>query len=576
MRELASLSGRETNGDLVRELTGGRLLRRCTVRHRTRTAAAVLLLSGHQAAEALVPVMIGVIVDRAVGGGAVWTLVWWVLVLGLLFACLTTFWRIGARHLVVAMQRETHQLRLEVVGRVLDPRGQRTGMRAGEVLQVATSDAERAAVVLEVVSLGTAAVVALAVSAVSLLTIDVPLGICVLVGVPVLVAGLQLLSPLLTRRAAAAQETAAETTALATDLVRGVRALRGIGAADSAADAYRASSRQTLRASLRAATTNGVYLGITTAVSGLFLAVVAGFAGWLALDGAITIGELITVVGLAQFIAEPVRILGMAGQMLARARASAARLVRVLTAPPVVVPGTRTEVPRPGVRLAGVGYRTLAGLDLEVVPGETVGVVGHDQRDTDALLDLLSGTVPSGGYEGRVEVGGVPVADLDLATLRRTILVEQHDVALFEGTLRANLAAAGAPGGVPAAVTAAAAGDIVAGHPDGLDQPVTDRGTTLSGGQRQRIGLARALAADAPVLVLHEPTTAVDAVTEETVARGLAALRADATTLLVTASPALLATADRVVVLDGGRVVATGTHAELAETDARYRAAVLR
>ena len=538
----------------------------------------MLLLAGHQSAEALVPVFIGAIIDRAVGTGDFSALLVWMAGLGVLFAVLTTFWRWGARHLVVAEQRETHRLRIEVVERVLDPRGQRTGMRAGEVLQVATSDAERAAGVLEAGLMAVAAFVALAVSAVSLLAIDVPLGLAVLVGVPVLVAGLQLLGPRLTRRAADAQAAAGETTALATDLVRGVRALRGIGARASAADAYRASSRTALRASLRAATTGGAYEGLTAAVSGLFLAAVAGLAGWFALDGRISIGELITVVGLAQFIAEPVRLLGIAGQIVAQARASAERLGRILTATPVLAPGSRTDVPGAGVALSEVSYRTLDRLTLRVGAAETVGVVCHDQRDCDALLALLAGTVPAGEYRGSLVVGGVPAAELALPVLRGMVLVEQHDVALFEGTLRDNLNAGAAHGWLrlEAAVRAAATEDIVASHPAGLGRPITDRGTTLSGGQRQRIGLARALAADPPVLVLHDPTTAVDAMTEERIAQGIAALRAGASTLLLTTSPALLAITDRVVVLDAGRVVAEGTHEDLADSVERYRSEVLR
>lgn len=542
-------------------------------------AAGVLLLCVHQLSEALVPVMIGVIIDQAVGPGNVSALLIWVAVLAALFTGLSMAWRFGARNLVVAMQREMHQLRIEVVDRVLDPRGQRTGMRSGEVLQVATSDAERAADVLQAGSLAPAAITALAVSAVSLLTIDVPLGLAVLIGTPVLVGGIQVLSPLMTKRAAAAQAAGGETTALATDLVRGVRALRGIGAQNSAADTYRASSATALRASLRAATTNGVYQGAATAASGLFLAGISGFAGWLAIEGRLTIGELVTVVGLAQFIAEPVRILAYCGQAIATARGSAGRLVRVLTAPHVVVPGEWTgPLPDGGVRLEDVSYRTLTGVSLELGAAETVGVVGYDPRDCDALLELLSGGVPASEYEGRVLVGGMPAEELDLATIRRAVLVEQHDVALFEGTLRSNLQTGGdrAPDELAAAVLAAAVDDFVAAQPEGLDHPVTDRGTTLSGGQRQRIGLARAFAADPPVLVLHEPTTAVDTVTEERIAEGLTDLRGTTATLLITSSPALLTTADRVVVLDEGRVVATGTHAELADTDTRYQQAVLR
>lgn len=553
------------------ELTGGRLLRRSFRRHRGRLTAATLLLCGHQTAEALVPVMIGVLIDQAVGTGDVGRLLLWLAVLAALFVGLTLCWRFGARLGVVADQRENHQLRIEVVRRVLDPRGQRTGLRAGEILQIATSDAERAMNAMHALGFATAAATALAVAAVSLLTINVPLGLAVLIGVPVLVAGLQVLSPLLTRRAAAAQEAAGQTTALATDLVRGVRALRGIGAMDSAATTYRESSRTTLRASLRAATTNGVYEGTTGAVSGLFLAAVAGFAGWLALDGTITIGQLITVVGLAQFVAEPVRLLAHAGQMVADARASADRLAKVLSAPVVLTPGSTTgPLPTPGVTLENVGYRDLTDFSLTVGPGEIVGVVGYAERDCDALVELLSGTVPPGEHTGGLMVGGVPAPELDLATSREHVLVEHHDVALFEGTLRSNLLAEDP---MPA-VRAAAADDVV--DAVGLDHPVTDRGTTLSGGQRQRIGLARALAAEPPVLVLRDPTTAVDAVTEERIAAGIAELRGSSSTVLITSSPALLAIADRVVVVADGRITATGTHAELSEQDARYREMVLR
>jgi putative ABC transport system ATP-binding protein len=207
-------------------------------------------------------------------------------------------------------------------------------------------------------------------------------------------------------------------------------------------------------------------------------------------------------------------------------------------------------------------------------------VLAYDPRDADALVALLAGRVPRDDYRGTIHVDGMPADGLHLDAVRGAVLVEQHDVALFEGTLRDNLAGRGGVDDrrLHDAVRAAAAGDVLEAHPDGLDRTLTERGANLSGGQRQRIGLARALAADPPVLVLHDPTTSVDAVTETLIAEGVAVARRSAPrgTVLVTSSPALLRAADRVAVLDGGRVVAEGTHDQLVADDPRYRAAVLR
>jgi len=156
------------------------------------------------------------------------------------------------------------------------------------------------------------------------------------------------------------------------------------------------------------------------------------------------------------------------------------------------------------------------------------------------------------------------------------LLAEPHHTDLFSGTIRSNVA--GSDGA--AALRASAADEVVSLHPDGLDHPIAERGASLSGGQRQRLALARALSADPPVLVLHDPTTAVDAVTEHTIAQGIRGLRhgpgSNRTTVILTSSPAVLAQTDRVLVIDDGKVVAEGTHGSLAGTDPAYRTAVLR
>jgi putative ABC transport system ATP-binding protein len=554
-------------------------MRRAVRRHRRRLAGGALLLSLHQATEAAVPVVIGIFVDQAVSTGRLQSLLWCVLMLFVLFAVLSNAWKAGARHVMRTIEYETHQLRLEIARRVLDPRGHQTGLRSGELLLIATSDAEKASLVLRAVALGLAGSTALAVSSVALLLVDVPLGIGVMIGVPLLVLGIQALSPLLTRRTSSQQEAVANTTALATDLVGGLRTLRGIGAQHNAAERYRRSSQETLQATLRAASTNGLQDGVTTALSGLLLAAVAGIAGWFALNGRITIGELITVVGLAQFVAEPVGLLGYSGQVFATARASAGRLASVLGSPWEIATGTSTTVDpsKPLLSLEGVGYKTLSSFDLSLQAGELVGVLCYDPRDADALLTVVAGRAAE--HSGRVLVGGAEVEELDIDLVRRSVLVEQHDTDLFEGTLRSNLLAGSDNAArLDRVVAAAAATDVVEAHADGLDHPLADRGRTLSGGQRQRLGLARALLAEPPVLVLHDPSTAVDAVTEELLAEGLAEVRGVATlaTLVLTSSPALLGKMHRVLVVSDGEVVAEGRHAELAETDSAYQEAVLR
>jgi len=178
---------------------------------------------------------------------------------------------------------------------------------------------------------------------------------------------------------------------------------------------------------------------------------------------------------------------------------------------------------------------------------------------------------------GRIELDGIALSELDPAGLHRAVLVAPHDADLFEQTLAENVAAAADSAGAQfdAALAAALADEVADTLPQGRNTKLAERGSSLSGGQRQRVALARALAADADVLVLHDPTTAVDAATEARIATGLRELRRWRSTLVLTTSPALLAASDRVIVIADGTVADSGAHGALLRRNAAYRAAVL-
>jgi len=586
--------------------SAGALLRRTVRRHARTLAGASALVTVWQVAELMVPVLIGVVIDRAVVTGDGWQMLLWAAVFALHFVVLSLSYRFGARMGNRALHTESHALRTEVSAHVLSAPGARADRLPGDVVSIATADAELVAFVVRQLMFTVAGAVGLVVSAVVLAAIDPVLALVVLVGVPCVLGVTQLLSPRLAARSAVRQEALGEAAGIASDLVRGIRPLKGVAGEDAARERYRRRSQQAATASVGAARWEGVMQGMTEGLSGLFLAVVALVAGVRAVNGEIGVGEFVAVVGISQFLGEPLRMLTFLIAQLAQSRASAARIVDFLATPPLVLatrdapaPDGAPSDPRadsltdspsdsladplpatPSLELRAVSYGPLRDLTLLAEPGSSVAVVAEDPADAAALLTLLRGeAVPD---SGAVVVGGRAVGELTVEQLHAALLVADHHVELFDATMRGNVDphAALDDERLTRVLHASAADEVVAQAPAGLEEHVRVGGTTLSGGQRQRLGLARALAADPGVLVLHDPTTAVDAVTEARIADGLHELRHAPgapvrTTLVLTSSPALLAHADVVVHLRGGRVLAQGSHRDLG-ADERYRTAVLR
>ncbi|MEU4091791.1 ABC transporter ATP-binding protein [Streptomyces sp. NPDC026673] len=564
------------------------------VRSRRRdVAVGAVLGAGHQFGEALVPVLIGLVIDQAVSEGNGRALVAWLAVLAVVYVGLSFSFRFGARAGERAAELAAHDLRVALVRRVLDPRGgAERGHLPGELANTATEDAKRVGAVNMAVMTGISALTGLLVSAVALLRISVVLGLVVLLGTPLLLWLGHLLSKPLERRSEAEQERAAYASGVAADLVAGLRVLKGIGAQAAAVERYRRTSRASLGATVRAARAEAWQSGVVLTLTGVFIAVVALIGGRLAAAGDITLGQLVSAVGLALFLLGPLEVFAWVNTEFAQGRASAGRIAAVLAAEPDVLPGAGTlpEPVRGGLRLRGVSLGALREADLEVRPGELLGVATTEPAAAQALLECLGRTAdPEAGV---VELDGVPLPELDPARLRTAVLVAAHDADLFEGTLADNLGGTGdidvgvgadmgadigahVTADIDGALAAACADEVARALPLGTATEVTEGGRSLSGGQRQRVALARALVAERPVLVVHDPTTAVDAVTEARIAAGLREHRRGRTTLLVTNSPALLSVTDRVVLLDGGRVAADGAHDDLIHGDATYRTAVL-
>ncbi|MGW6460783.1 ABC transporter ATP-binding protein [Streptomyces sp. NPDC055078] len=559
------------------DLSGRSVLSGAVAGQRRDVVLGSVLGAGHQAGEALVPVLIGLVIDRGVARGDSAGLLLGIGALALVYVGLSFSFRFGARAGERAAETAAHRLRTEIVGRVLAPAGGAdSGRLSGELTNIATQDAKRVGAVNMAVIMGISALTGLLVSAVVLLRISLPLGLVVLLGTPLLLWLGHLLSKPLERRSEAEQERAAHASGIAADLVGGLRVLKGIGAESAAVARYRRTSRDSLAATLRAARAQAWQNGIVLTLTGAFIALVALVGGRLATQGDISLGELVSAVGLALFLLGPLSEFSWVNAELAQGRASAARIAGVLAAGRAVLPGTGTPArPVEGrLRLRGISCGTLQDIDLDIEPGGLVGVVATDPADAAALLGCLGRRFDP--EAGSVELDGVAFTALDPADIRTAILVAEHDADLFEGTLTGNVTAAAPPGAdLRRAMEASGADEVARALPRGGDTEVTERGRSLSGGQRQRVALARALAADTPVLVVHDPATAVDAVTEARIAAGIRAVRRHRTTILVTTSPALLAVTDRVVLIEGGRVAGTAPHADLVRDRVTYRTAVL-
>jgi ABC-type multidrug transport system fused ATPase/permease subunit len=528
-------------------------------------------------AQALVPAAIGRGLDQGVSahdlsGSARWSAV----VLGL--AIVQAVAGVLRHRVAVANWLYASYRSMQLLGRHSADVGVaiRRKLPTGEVVSAATNDALMIGGAFDVSARLSGAIASYLIVAVLLLTTNMLIGTVVLVGVPLMVVLLGPLMRPLQLRQKVQREVAGQLTALGADTVAGLRVLRGIGGEPAFLARYRRRSIELRDAGVRVATLQALLDSAQVLLPGIFLVTLTWLGARLAIQGKLSAGDIVAFYGYAFFLVVPIRTAIDSADRFTRSLVGAARIIGVLeTRPEISEPVTPATAPPVGSVLAD------ARSGLTVEPGLMTGLVGSDPDQTAAIAHRLGRLVE---HEG-VTLGDVPLELLPLHTVRHRILVSDAEPRLFTGTLRDELdpwERAVDDGDVFEALRVAAADDVLEALPEGLDSSIDEGGREFSGGQRQRLALARTLLTDAEVLVLIDPTSAVDAHTEALVARRLRDARHDdtsgraRTTVVTSASPLLLNYCDEVVFVRNGLVEARGTHRSLLSDHPAYRDTVTR
>ncbi|MBX3087993.1 MAG: ABC transporter ATP-binding protein [Cryobacterium sp.] len=418
------------------------------------------------------------------------------------------------------------------------------------------------------------ALIAFATVAVLLLRDSILLGSLVLVSVPVFSLFSFVLVKSMRNREDAMWEARSALNIVATDTVKGLRVLHGIGGAERFLERFRGASVELRLAGKKVATPLAAADALAVLIAGSLVAGLTWLGAALVAQGELQVGALVAFYGYAGFLVLPVSLINQVMTVTVQAWVSAKKAVALQAVEPYWSEGTgHPKAPESGPR--ALLEDELTGVRLH--RGEFLAVAIPNEVEAQAVVARLARLRKDETISG-VLLNGTPITELPISGVRTNVVAIDPVPFLFSGSLREVLDpwSKHSDPEILRAVSAVDVGDIVDSAPGGLDAPVGERGLEFSGGQRSRLGAARALLSGAEVLILHEPTASVDASTEERMAVGIRRFRQGLSTLVVTSSPLVLALADRVALIVGGRLVAEGRHDELIDSSVDYRFAVLR
>ena len=455
--------------------------------------------------------------------------------------------------------------------------------QTGQLMSRANTDLQQVQAFLVMIPLTISNFLTVVLSTVALFAMHLQLAIAAVIGLPLVNYLGRKFGTKIGPAVMEVQEESAQLASVVEESVAGVRVVKGFGAERLQVARLHKEADDVYDASMETVRIRSTFLPAMELVPNIGFIAVLGYGGHLVIDGNLTVGELAAFNVFVGLMIWPLRMLGMILAQAKRATAAAQRVHDVLVTEPRVVdsPGAK-PLPAGGghVRFEqvtfgyaeGLAHPVLDGLELDIAPGTSVALVGATGSGKTTIARLIPRFYDIVG--GRVLLDGADVREVQLHDLRRAVATVFEDTFLFSDTIAANIAFAD-PEADMAAIERAArlsgAHEFVSRLPQGYETEIGERGYSLSGGQRQRIAIARAVLADPRVLILDDATSAVDPTKEHEIRDALEEVMRGRTTIVIAHRPATIALADRVVLIDEGKVAADGTHESLLRDSERYR-----